>query len=156
MSQKILSFHYTLTDTSGKTLDSSRDATPFPILEGAKQIIPTLEEELFAMEIGTKKKVEIPADKAYGPVQETLKHEVKRDKLPEGDIQVGAQFQGGEEPNSPTFVVYKIEEDTVYLNGNHPLAGVDLVFDVEVMEIREATKEELEHGHAHGGDGHHH
>jgi len=156
MSQKVLSFHYTLTDTSGKTLDSSRNATPFPILEGSKQIIPTLEEELLVMQVGDKKKVEISADKAYGQVKEDLKHEVPRDKLPKGDIKVGAQFRGDEDPNSPTFVVYKIEGETAYLNGNHPLAGVDLVFDVEVMEVREATSEEVEHGHAHGPEGHHH
>jgi len=156
MSQNVLSFHYILTNTNGKTIDSSRSASPFPILEGAKQIIPSLEEELFAMQVGDKKKIEIPADDAYGQVQESLKHEVPRSQLPEGEVKVGTQLKAGKDPNSPICMVYKIEGDTVYLNGNHPLAGVDLTFDVEVVEIREATHEEIGHGHAHGPDGHKH
>lgn len=156
MGQRVLSFHYILTNSAGETLDSSRGQEPFPVLEGRKQIIPLLEEALFQMQPGDKKIVNIPADKAYGTMDEGLKVKVNRSKLPEGEIKVGMRFRGGAESNAPIFMVTQIEGEDVSLDGNHPLAGQDLTFDVEVMEIREATAEELEHGHAHGAGGHGH
>ncbi len=156
MSCRVLSFHYELTNASGKKLDSSRGGEPFPVMEGRKQIIPGLEEELFKMNIGEKKRVEVPAAKAYGTLNEKLKVKVSRDKLPEGNLEIGTRFSTGPEHDSPVFTVVKIEGDEISLDGNHPLAGQDLTFDVEVMAIREATSEETAHGHAHGGDGHHH
>ncbi len=156
MNPRVIAFHYTLTNRAGETLDSSRSSAPFQVMQGAKQIIVGLEEELFKMKVGDKKKVEVPAAKAYGVLNDRLKIKVGRDKLPEGDIQVGTQFSTGPGPGSPLFTVIKIEGAEVYLDGNHPLAGQDLTFDVEVMESREATAEEVQHGHAHGPDGHHH
>ena len=152
---RVLSFHYVLTNKKGDVIDSSRGAEAFPVLEGAQQIIPGLEVELFQMKIGDKKKVHVTADKAYGLVREDLRVKVSREQLPEGEIKVGVQFSAGE-GHGPVFTVTKIEEDGVHLDGNHPLAGEDLTFDVEIMEVREATEEEKAHGHAHGGDGHHH
>ncbi len=155
MSKRVLSFHYVLTNKKGETIDSSRGHEPMPVLEGSQQIIPGLEVELFKMKVGDKKKVDVSADQAYGVVREDLRVKVQRDQLPEGDIKVGVQFSAGE-GHGPVFTVTKIEEDGISLDGNHPLAGVDLTFDVEVTEIREATAEELQHGHAHGPHGHHH
>lgn len=154
MSARVLSFHYVLTNKKGETIDSSRGHSPFPVLEGAKQIIPGLEVELFKMAVGDKKKVDVTADQAYGPVREDLRVKVARKQLPEGEIKVGAQFSAGDQ--GPAFTVVKMEGDEVYLDGNHPLAGQDLTFDVEVMEVRPATEEEKQHGHAHGPNGHHH
>lgn len=156
MPQKVISFHYTLKNTKGEVLDSSIGQEPFPVLEGVRQIIPTLEDELLKMNVGEKKQVFVPADKAYGQVNEKLRVKVNRDQLPEGDIQVGTQFRAGQDPKDPVFTVTKMEEGEVFLDGNHPLAGEDLQFDVEVIDIREATQDELQHGHAHGAGGHHH
>ena len=155
MSDRVLTFHYTLTNTSGEELDTSRKGEPFAVMEGRKQIIPALQAELFKMKKGEKKKVSLEASQAYGKHDEKLKMKISRAKLPPGKIQVGAQFRGGPHEDAPLFAVTKIEGDVVHLDGNHPLAGVDLVFDVEVMEIREATAEEVSHGHAHGAHGHH-
>ena len=71
-------------------------------------------------------------------------------------IKVGDQFQVNEEPTAPVFTIVDIEDEDVHIDGNHPLAGHDLFFDVEVTEKREATKDEVAHGHAHGAGGHHH
>ncbi len=155
MSKRVLSFHYILTNKKGETIDSSRGAEVFPVLEGAQQIIPGLEAELFQMKAGDKKKIHVTADKAYGLVREDLRVKVSRGQLPDGEIKVGVQFSAGE-GHGPVFTVIKIEEDGVHLDGNHPLAGEDLTFDVEVTDVRDATAEEEQHGHAHGPHGHHH
>lgn len=155
MARQVLSFHYVLTDAQGKQIDSSRAGKPFEVLEGAQQIIVGLEEELFKMKAGEKKKVMIPTAKAYGPRQENLRIRVGRDKFPAGEIKVGTRFSAGG-GQGPVFIVTEITETEVGLDGNHPLAGQDLYFDVEVMGLREATPEEEAHGHAHGPEGHHH
>ena len=156
MAQRVLSIHYTLTNHEGKTLDSSRESEPFVFLEGAQQIIPGLEAELINLSVGDQKTVALTSDKAYGIVNDELKIAVEREKLPEGEIYVGLQFRTSDNPADPVFTVIKIDGDTIHLDGNHPLAGQDLTFDVEIIEIREATPDELEHGHAHGAGGHHH
>ena len=153
---RVLSFHYELTDKNGKLLDSSKNMSPFQVLEGAHQIIPGLEEVIFEMKTGEKKRIEVPSAKAYGELREDLKITVKRSQLPDGEIRPGTRFSGSQDGRGPVFTVIKIEADEVHLDGNHPLAGQDLVFDIEVTEIRQATAEELQHGHAHGPDGHGH
>jgi FKBP-type peptidyl-prolyl cis-trans isomerase SlyD len=156
MTQRVLFFHYVLTNNKGETLDSSREAEPLAVLEGTQQIIPGLEEEIFKMKTGEKKVIEVPAAKAYGPINDQLKVKVKRDQLPEGEIEPGARFRGGNEEAQFIFTVLKVEGDDVTLDGNHPLAGEDLTFDVEITGMREATPEELQHGHLHGPGGHQH
>lgn len=156
MSNRVLSFHYVLTNVKGEQIDSSRQGEPFAVLEGRKQIIPGLEEALFKMAAGEKKKIHVPADRAYGQKNEKLKLKVNRKQLPDGDLKVGSQFTGGDPGQGPVFTVIKIDGDEIHLDGNHHLAGQDLTFDVEIMEVREATAEELTHGHAHGAHGHHH
>ncbi len=153
---QVLSFHYTVTGKNGEAMDSSRNGEPFQVMAGAQQIIPGLEEELFKMAVGDKKIIHVPADKAYGQVNEKLRLKVPRAKLPKGDIQVGNQFSGGPGGQGPVFTVIAVEGEDVQLDGNHPLAGQDLTFDVEITGMREATAEELQHGHAHGAHGHDH
>ena len=156
MIPRVLYFHYVLTNLKGETIDSSRGADPLVVLEGSQQIIPGLEEEIFKLKTGDKKVIAVPAAKAYGPVNEQLKVKVNRSQLPEGEIEVGARFRGGNDQMEFVFTVIKIEGEDVYLDGNHPLAGQDLTFDVEVTGMREATPEELQHGHLHGPGGHEH
>lgn len=155
MSTRVLAFHYVLSNRSGEVLDSSRQGEPFQVMEGSRQILPGLEEALFKMKLGEKKKVQLDASNAYGQKDEKLKMKVSRKKLPAGELKIGSRFTGGPGPNAPVFTVTQIEGEDVFLDGNHPLAGVDLTFEVEVMEMREATAEEMSHGHAHGPHGHH-
>lgn len=156
MTHRVISFHYTLTNPQGEKLDSSIGHAPLTYLEGVGQIIPGLEKELQNLKVSDKKKITVPASEAYGLREEKYVVSVPRDKFPEGEISVGDQFQPGEDPNAHPFTVTEISDSHVTLDANHPLAGVDLTFDVEVITIREATAEELSHGHSHGPDGHHH
>ena len=157
MAQQVIGFHYTLKDKEGTTIDSSVGATPLLFLEGSGQIIPGLEKELLPMTVGDKKSVEIKAPDAYGDVVEDLRLSVAKTQFPEGaDIKVGDQFQVNEEPSAPIFTIVDIQETEVKIDGNHPLAGHDLFFEVEVTEKREATSDEVAHGHAHGAGGHQH
>lgn len=157
MSQKVVSFHYTLKDSKGQTLESSFGDEPLSYLEGVGQIIPGLEEALKGLKKGDKKSVNVPAAQAYGEFNKDLIVDVPREHIPKQDVEVGDRFHadsgGGQ---SQVVVVTKVTDSTITVDGNHPLAGQDLNFDVEINEVRDATKDELEHGHAHGPGGHHH
>jgi FKBP-type peptidyl-prolyl cis-trans isomerase SlyD len=152
--RSVVTFHYTLRDPSGRVLDTSVGAAPVTYLEGAGQIIDGLDEQLRGAAAGLKTRVAVPAAKAYGERDPEQVQPVKRSQLPvDGELTVGDQFQTGEDRFAPTVTVVAIDGDTVLLDANHPLAGVDLTFDVEILETRPATPEELRHGHAHGADG---
>jgi FKBP-type peptidyl-prolyl cis-trans isomerase SlyD len=151
---RVVSFHYTLRDPSGRVLDSSAGGEPVTYLEGAGQIIDGLDEQLRATAAGEKARVTVSAKKAYGERDPGQVQRVKRGLLPvQGELKVGDQFQTGEDRFSPVVTVQAIEGEDVLLDGNHPLAGVDLTFDVEITAVRQPTPSELEHGHAHGGGG---
>ena len=153
-----VSFHYTLTDDQGQQIDSSAGQEPLAYLHGAGNIIPGLEKALTGKSVGDQMVVEVSAEEGYGPVQKELIQEVPRSSFQGVDsIEVGMQFeaqtgQGGAVPVTVTLVT----DETVTVDGNHPLAGKDLNFDVTIADVREATAEELEHGHIHGPGGHNH
>ncbi|MCC6277956.1 MAG: peptidylprolyl isomerase [Oligoflexia bacterium] len=157
MSTQVVSFHYTLKDKSGKVLESSEGAAPVVYLEGAGQIIPGLESELTGLKKGDKKTVNVKAKDGYGEHDSSLIMTMDKSELPSKNIKVGQQFRGeAHDGHHQVFVVTAVTDKEVTLDGNHPLAGQDLTFEVQLVERREATKEELAHGHAHGPDGHHH
>jgi FKBP-type peptidyl-prolyl cis-trans isomerase SlyD len=156
MANKVITFHYTLSDSSGRMLDSSEGQEPLAFIEGIGQIIPALEEAIKDMKPGEKKRVEIPADKAYGAYDEEQVITVPRSQMPQQEIQLGDQFMTDEDPHLMPLTVTEITDENVTMDANHPLAGVDLVFDIEMVGSRQATEEEMEHGHVHGEGGHHH
>ena len=158
MSTNVIAFHYTLTDKSGTVLDSSRGAEPLAFLAGHSQIIPGLELALLEMKVGDKKKVHVLAKDAYGEKEEDRMMSVPRTQFPKDlDVKIGDRFRpDANDHHAPVFVVTSVNDKEVVLDGNHPLAGKDLDFDVELMEIRLATEEEQAHGHVHGAGGHHH
>ncbi|MCS5587275.1 MAG: peptidylprolyl isomerase [Porticoccaceae bacterium] len=153
-----VSFHYSLTDDHGNSIDSSEGKEPLAYLHGADNIIPGLEKALEGKSAGDSLTVAVAAAEGYGEVQKELIQEVPSSAFQGVDsIEVGMQFeaqtgQGGTVPVTVTAVT----EDTVTVDGNHPLAGKNLNFDVSIEEVRDATEEELEHGHVHGPGGHHH
>ena len=153
----VVSLSYTLTNADGQELDKSSSDKPFAYLHGNKQIVPGLENALEGMVIGDKKKVTVPPAEGYGELTPGLKMDIERSNFPKDiNIQVGMQFSADANGESQTFTVTGLEGGKVQVDGNHPLAGQTLHFDVEVVEIRDATKEELQHGHVHGPGGHHH
>ena len=152
--RSVVTFHYTLRDPAGHVLDTSVGARPVTFVEGAGQISDGLDEQLRGAAVGLKTRVQVPAAKAYGERDPEQVQRIKRAQLPvEGELHVGDQFQTDTDPHAPVVTVRDIDGDEVLLDGNHPLAGVDLTFDVEVLGTRAATPEELRHGHAHGADG---
>lgn len=157
MTQRVFGFHYTLKDKEGNVIDSSENTSPLLFLEQSGQIIPGLEKEIIDLEVGDKKNIEVKAAEAYGDIIEDLRITVQRSQFPEGqELNVGDQFQVTNEAHAPIFTVIEIEGENVHVDGNHPLAGHDLFFDIEVTEKRNATEEEVAHGHAHGVGGHNH
>ena len=155
MNRRVVSFHYTLRDPAGQVLDTSAGGEPIAYLEGAGQIIDGLDEQLREAAAGTKTRVQVPAAKAYGERDPEQVQRVKRALLPVPDeLHIGDTFQTGQDRADPVVTVVAIEGDEVMLDANHPLAGVDLTFDVEIISARTATAEELRHGHAHGPGGH--
>jgi FKBP-type peptidyl-prolyl cis-trans isomerase SlyD len=143
MNRRILTFHYTLKDDLGRVLDTSQGAAPMPFIEGAGQIIDGLEEPLLQMRVGEKRLVVVPPERAYGVREDELVQKIPRARLPVADVKVGDQFQTGADRYAPTVTVMAIEGEDVLLDANHPLAGQQLHFDVELVTTRIATPEEL-------------
>ena len=153
---KVVSFHYTLTNAQGDVLDQSQEH-PMPYLHGAGNIIPGLEKELAGKKVGDKLTVNVPAAEAYGEYHEQLVNDVPREAFQGVDqIEPGMQFQANTPEGVQVITVKAVNGETVTVDANHPLAGQDLNFDVEIVEVREATEEESAHGHVHGVGGHHH
>jgi len=153
----VVTMHYTLTDDSGDVLDSSRGNEPLAYLHGHGNIIPGLEKALEGKTAGHQSKVTIAPAEGYGEVNPEAIFEAPREHFPpEMELSAGQRVVA-EGPNGPiTLTVIKLTDKGALLDANHPLAGKTLHFDVEVMEVRDATQEEITHGHVHGAGGHHH
>lgn len=156
---KVVSIDYTLTDDEGETIDSSEGGAPLSYLHGEGNIIPGLEKELEGKSAGDQIKVAIAPADAYGEFEDGLRQEVSREHFSAvEDLEVGMQFRTPTEKEDEYVVVtvVDIDDDKVTVDGNHQLAGKTLHFDVTVREVRDATEEEISHGHAHGAGGHEH
>ncbi len=147
----VVHIHYTLKNDQGETLDSSEGREPLPYLHGASNIVPGLEKALTGQEAGAQLDVTVSPEEGYGPVFPEAIQTVPREAF-QGvdDIQPGMQFQAqGPEGQVQVITVKEITDEGIVVDGNHPLAGQNLNFSVEVAEVREATEEEMEHGHPH-------
>lgn len=156
MSTQVIAFNYILKNKQGDLLDKSEPSQPLPFMVGQQQIIPALEAELINMGEGDKKNVSLLAKDAYGDFRQDMIMEVPKEELAHLKIELGSHLQLQLQNQVRVVRVAKISDSHVTLDGNHPLAGVDLVFDVEVVLVREATAEEIAHGHVHGIHGHSH
>lgn len=153
----VVVIHYTLTNDAGEVLDSSAGGAPLAYLQGDGTVIPGLEEALLGRTAGDKLKVSVPAEKAYGTHDTRLvQHVPKRSFQGVGAIKPGMRFTAQTEHGPRQVLVTRVSGDMVTVDGNHPLAGQALNFDVEITEVRAASADELVHGHVHGPDGHHH
>mgnify|MGYP003664625198 CR=1 FL=1 len=154
---KVVSMHYTLKDSAGEVIDTSSGKSPLAFIHGLGMIIPGLEKELDGKATGDKLKVEVEPAQGYGERDDNLIQKVPREQFEgAGEIKEGMQFQVDTEMGPLIVVVVAEDDKEVTIDGNHPLAGVKLFFDVEIAEVRDATKEELDHGHVHGPGGHDH
>ncbi|HKK05550.1 MAG TPA: peptidylprolyl isomerase [Gammaproteobacteria bacterium] len=154
---KVVTIDYTLTDDQGTVIDSSKGAEPLAYIQGVGSIIPGLENALEGKSTGDNVQVSIPPEEGYGERQDALLQAVPRDRFDvEGDIEVGMRFQTMSEQGAQVVTVAAVDDENVTIDANHPLAGETLNFDVTVVDVRDASAEELDHGHAHGPGGHDH
>jgi FKBP-type peptidyl-prolyl cis-trans isomerase SlyD len=150
-------FHYTLRNASGEVLDSSSGGEALAYLQGFGNIVPGLEREMAGKRAGDKFIAVIQPEDGYGVPNPDMLRVVPRSAFPtDVPLEVGMQF-GSQTPQGPmAIVISKIDGEEITIDGNHPLAGVALHFDVEIVSVRAASAEEIQHGHVHGPGGHHH
>ncbi|MEK6773466.1 MAG: FKBP-type peptidyl-prolyl cis-trans isomerase [Bdellovibrionota bacterium] len=157
MKRRVFAIQYILKSTSGEVLDASEKDQPLTFLEGSGQIIPALETEIKELLEGEKKKVKLSAENAYGLPEEKMKMQVPAAELSHiPDLKVGSYLRLELDSQNKVVRVTEVTAESITLDGNHPLAGQALEFDIEMILVREATSEELSHGHAHGLHGHSH
>ena len=154
---KVAVLNFTLKNKDGEIIDETNDGT-FAYLHGARNLILGLENALENKQAGNKISVVIEPKDAYGEHNQEKVERVPLDMFPpEVEIKEGMQFDSESADGEPIVVtVIEIDAGEVVVDGNHPMAGVELHFDVELVEVREATAQELEHGHVHGPHGHDH
>ena len=154
---RVVLIHYTLKDDGGEVLDSSAGGEPLAFIQGHGNLVPGLEKALEGKQDGYTAAVTLSPAEGYGTRDEALVQRVpKRSLQGAGEIRKGMQFQARTDDGMRLFTVTGVAGDMVTLDGNHPLADRTLHFDIEVVSVRDATGEELEHGHVHGAGGHHH
>ncbi len=153
----VATIHYTLRNDKGDVIDSSDGREPLAYLHGHGNIVPGLERALEGKRAGDKLQVKVAAEDGYGTRDERLVQDVPREAFPtDVELQPGMQFHAQSSAGVHTVTVRDVGADSVKIDGNHPLAGEALSFDVTIDGVREATREELAHGHVHGEGGHHH
>jgi len=155
-SDSVVTLHYTVSTEDGTELDSSIGKEPLVVLQGRRFLIEGLEEALMGKTKGEKFNLSVEPEKAYGQRIDELVQRVPRSMFDGMDVEVGMSFRATTPEGEQSVIIIETTDDEVVVDGNHPLAGVPLTFDVEVVDVREATAEELAHGHAHGPGGHDH
>jgi FKBP-type peptidyl-prolyl cis-trans isomerase SlyD len=147
--QKVITINYTLKNAEGEIIDQSNDGS-FCYLHGAQNIIPGLENALTGKAKDEKINIVIPPEEAYGEYNAAITQIVDRAMFGDQELEVGMQFQAqGEDGGMILITISAIDGDNITIDGNHPLAGVTLHYDVHVVDVRDATEEELSHGHVH-------
>lgn len=155
---QVVTMNFTLKDDEGNVMDTTSGQEPFSFISGQNQILPKLEEEVGAMLIGSKKDVVLSPEEGYGVYEKEAVRNVKRSEFPQdAELKEGMGFMAtGPDGKQYQFFIKGIEGDDIKVDFNHPMAGKTLHFNVELVNLRDATQEELDHGHVHGAGGHQH
>jgi FKBP-type peptidyl-prolyl cis-trans isomerase SlyD len=155
----VIKMHYAVSDSEDTLIDSSYDHQPLEMIQGAGYMIKGLEAALEGHQTGDKFAVEVAADDAYGQRHDGFVQTIAKEMFGEiEDLQVGSQLRATTDDGEQTVIVIDMTDEDITVDGNHPLAGIDLKFEVEILAVRTATEEEIAHGHVHaaGGCGHDH
>ncbi len=153
----VVSMHYTLKNAEGEIIDQSEQQEPLVYIHGHGQIIPGLENAMDGRILGDKFQISIPPESGYGEFNQAMIQKVPLSMFDTVEpIEPGMQFHAETSNGMQVVTVVAVDDNEVTLDGNHPLAGQNLHFEVEILQIRPATTEELDHGHVHGAGGHHH
>lgn len=150
---KAVTIHYAVKNPAGETLDKSSEDSPLAFIFGRGMLIPGLEKALEGKAASDELSTVVPAAEAYGDRHDGLIQTVPRNLFGDQEIQPGMQFRATTDNGEQSVVIVEVTDEEVTVDGNHPLAGLDLSFDVTVVDVREATAEELDHGHVHGPGG---
>ena len=155
---KVVKMHYSVMDNDKNSIDNSFDGEPLIFIVGTGYLIQGLEDALQGKEAGDTLSVTVPPEQGYGERHDELMQAVPKSMFEGMEIEVGMQFRASTDDGDQSVMIIDIQEDDVIVDGNNPLAGITLNFDVEILEVRDATADELEHGHVHGdgGCGHDH
>ncbi|WP_394193522.1 peptidylprolyl isomerase [Pseudoalteromonas atlantica] len=150
---KVVKMHYSVTDNDNNSIDNSFDGEPLVFIIGTGYLIPGLEDALQGKQAGDTLSVTVEPENGYGERHDELMQAVPKSMFEGMEIEVGMQFRATTDDGDQSVMIIDIQEDEVIVDGNNPLAGVTLKFDVEVLEVRDASADELAHGHVHGEDG---
>ena len=155
---KVVTMNFTLTDDHGNVLDSTDNGGPFSFITGGNMVLPKLEEAVNGMLIGTKKSLKLNAADGYGNYNEDAIQVVGKENFPEDFVlEIGMEYIASNPDGvQMPFTITKVDGEEITIDFNHPLAGINLNFDIELIDVRDATTDELNHGHVHGAGGHHH
>lgn len=153
---KVALINFTLRNSDSEVLDSTDSGEPLGYIHGIGNLVPGLEEELENKSAGDKFSVTVPPEKGFGLYYENQIQKLPLANFGENTVEIGMQFHADTPDGEQVITVTKIENDVVTVDGNHELAGETLTFDGEVVEVRDASDEEISHGHVHGEGGHHH
>ena len=158
VNNNVVTIHFTVCSSDGTQIDSSRNGEPMVFLQGSHLLIQGLEDELEGKTNGDKFVIDIAPSLAYGERHEELVQAVPKSMFEDMEINPGMTFRATTDDGEQSVMILDINDDEVIVDGNHPLSGLTLNFDVEVLEVREATEEEITHGHVHteAGCGHTH
>ena len=152
----VVEIHYTLKNPEGEVMDSSAGGTPLMYLHGTQGLIPGLEKELDGKKVGDSSQAVIPPELAYGEADPALIHTIDKAMFRGVEtIEPGMLFTAQGEQGQQHIRVQSVDGDKVTIDGNHEMAGKTLHFDVEVLSVRDATEEEIDHGHVHAHGDHH-
>ncbi|MCF2856282.1 peptidylprolyl isomerase [Pseudoalteromonas sp. SMS1] len=154
----VVKMHYSVLDGDQNSIDNTFDEEPLEFIIGTGFLIKGLEDALIDKQAGDKISVTVEPENGYGIRNDNLTQAVPKSMFEGIDVEVGMQFRATTDEGEQAVIVIGVEDDEVIVDGNHPLAGITLHFDVEIVEVREATQDELAHGHVHseGGCGHDH
>lgn len=146
---KVVTMHFNVLDSDEVEIDTTYDSEPLIFIQGTGLLVPGLEAALPGLQTGDKKTISLAAADAYGERYEQLIQAMPASMFDGMEVAVGMQFRATTDEGEQTVIVVDVSEDTIVVDGNHPLAGIDLTFNIEVMDVRDATEEELDHGHIH-------
>lgn len=149
----VVTLHYTVKTTDGDIIDESESSEPLAFIQGSHYMIAGLEDALYGKQKGDKFDVTIEPEQAYGHRQDQLVQEVPADMFADMEVEVGMSFRANTEHGEQSVIIIDKDDETVTVDGNHPLSGMTLLFDVSIEDVREATKDEVAHGHVHGAGG---
>ena len=154
----VVTIHFTVSTADGTQIDSSRNGEPMVVLQGSHYLIQGLEDHLVGKKAGDKFVIDVEPELAYGDRHEELVQAVGKSMFADMEVEPGMTFRATTDEGEQSVMIIDVTDDEVIIDGNHPLSGLTLNFDVEVLAVREATEEEIAHGHPHseGGCGHVH